>query len=189
MTSCTATSRTRCRGRDSCERDGGKAGKAPRQAPRDQRPDSLRASPRLDAQRTGGDRDSAGRRLPDHLRRRPLTQELDLRFPDEGGFIGLDNYGTVLSSSLWWQDLANTVLIAVISVAIELTLGMAIALTMNRAIFGRGAVRTSVLIPYGIVTVVAAFAWQFAFAPGRLRQPRSRYRQGAGSGATPAHSR
>jgi multiple sugar transport system permease protein len=91
-------------------------------------------------------------------------QKLDLRFPGEGGFIGLDNYGTVLSSQLWWQDVGNTVLITVISVSIELALGMAIALTMHRAIFGRGLVRTSVLIPYGIVTVVAAFAWQFAFA-------------------------
>ena len=36
---------------------------------------------------------------------------------------------------------------------------------MHRAIFGRGVVRTSVLIPYGIITVVAAFAWQFAFQP------------------------
>ena len=42
---------------------------------------------------------------------------------------------------------------------------MGIALVMHRAIFGRGAVRTSVLIPYGIVTVVAAFAWRFAFEP------------------------
>jgi len=42
---------------------------------------------------------------------------------------------------------------------------MAIALVMHRAIFGRGVVRTAVLIPYGIITVVAAFAWQFAFAP------------------------
>jgi trehalose/maltose transport system permease protein len=92
-------------------------------------------------------------------------RNIDLRFPDEGGWAGLDNYGTVLGSSLWWQDLWNTVLITVISVAIELTLGMLIALVMYRAIFGRGAVRTSVLIPYGIVTVVAAFAWQFAFSP------------------------
>ena len=42
---------------------------------------------------------------------------------------------------------------------------MAIALVMHRAIFGRGVIRTSVLIPYGIVTVVAAFSWQFAFLP------------------------
>jgi multiple sugar transport system permease protein len=36
---------------------------------------------------------------------------------------------------------------------------------MHRAIFGRRTVRTSILIPYGIITVVAAFAWQFAFTP------------------------
>jgi multiple sugar transport system permease protein len=92
-------------------------------------------------------------------------QDLDLRFPDEGGFAGLSNYGTVLSSSLWWQDVFNTLFVTVISVAIELTLGMLIALAMHRAIFGRGVLRTAVLIPYGIVTVVAAFSWQFAFDP------------------------
>jgi multiple sugar transport system permease protein len=92
-------------------------------------------------------------------------QKIDLRFPDEGGFIGLTNYKTVLTSSLWWQDVFNTTFVTVVSVAIELALGMAIALVMHRAIFGRGAVRTAVLIPYGIITVVAAFAWQFAFAP------------------------
>jgi multiple sugar transport system permease protein len=91
-------------------------------------------------------------------------QKLDLRFPDQTEFIGLANYGTVLSSELWWLDVWNTLLIMVISVAIELVLGMLIALVMHRAIFGRGVVRTVVLIPYGIITVVAAFAWQFAFA-------------------------
>jgi multiple sugar transport system permease protein len=91
-------------------------------------------------------------------------QKLDLRFPEQTEFVGLANYGTVLSSELWWTDVFNTVFIVVISVGIELVLGMAIALVMNRAIFGRGLVRTSVLIPYGIITVVAAFAWQFAFA-------------------------
>ncbi|MDQ2630388.1 MAG: sugar ABC transporter permease, partial [Actinomycetota bacterium] len=92
-------------------------------------------------------------------------QDVDLRFPDEGGFVGLDNYVAVLTSDLWWTDFFNTVGIMIVTVAIELVLGMAIALVMYRAIFGRGVVRTSVLIPYGIITVVAAFAWQFAFAP------------------------
>ncbi|HEX6117319.1 MAG TPA: sugar ABC transporter permease [Solirubrobacterales bacterium] len=92
-------------------------------------------------------------------------QELDLRFPEDRGFAGLDNYVTVLTSELWWTDVFNTLFITVISVSIELVLGMAIALVMHRAIFGRGVIRTSVLIPYGIVTVVAAFAWQFAFSP------------------------
>ncbi|HEV3485521.1 MAG TPA: sugar ABC transporter permease [Vicinamibacterales bacterium] len=92
-------------------------------------------------------------------------RKIDLRFPDEGGFAGLDNYATVLGSDLWWEVVANTALITVISVAIELVLGMIIALVMHRAIFGRGLVRTAVLIPYGIVTVVAAFAWFYAFDP------------------------
>ena len=74
-------------------------------------------------------------------------QDVDLRFPDEGGFVGLDNYGAVLSSDLWWQGLFNTTFITVVSVAIELVLGMIIALVMHRAIFGRGVVRTAVPDP------------------------------------------
>src|SRR3954466_6807942 len=90
-------------------------------------------------------------------------QKFDLRFPDDKEFAGLSNYADVLTSSTWWTDVFNTVVITLGSVSIELVLGMLIALVMHRAIFGRGAVRTSVLIPYGIVTVVASFAWLYAF--------------------------
>jgi multiple sugar transport system permease protein len=93
------------------------------------------------------------------------VQKVDLRFPDESGFVGLSNYVSVLTSPLWWQDVFNTSLVTVVSVIIELVLGMALALVMHRALFARGLIRTSVLIPYGIVTVVAAFAWFFAFDP------------------------
>jgi multiple sugar transport system permease protein len=92
-------------------------------------------------------------------------QKFDLRFPDEKEFVGFSNYLDVLGSSTWWTDVFNTMFITVISVSIELVLGMAIALVMHRAIFGRGPVRAAILIPYGIVTVVAAFAWLFAFQP------------------------
>jgi multiple sugar transport system permease protein len=88
----------------------------------------------------------------------------DLRFPNDRTWVGLSNYRTVLSSSLWWSDVWHTVLITVISVSIELVLGMMLALVMHRALFGRGLIRTSALIPYGIVTVVAAFAWRFAWS-------------------------
>jgi multiple sugar transport system permease protein len=93
-------------------------------------------------------------------------QKYDLRFPNDKEFVGLANYGDVLSSSTWWTDVFNTLVITVFSVAIELVLGMLIALVMHRAIFGRGPVRAAILIPYGIVTVVAAFAWRYAFNPG-----------------------
>lgn len=90
----------------------------------------------------------------------------DLRFPDDTELIGLGNYGDVLTSDLWWTDLLTTLFITVVSVAIELVIGMALAVLMHRALVGRGVVRTSILVPYGIVSVVGALAWQFAFTPG-----------------------
>jgi trehalose/maltose transport system permease protein len=94
-------------------------------------------------------------------------QRYDLRFPSRTQFVGLANYGTVLSSTdLWWRAFGLTVLVAAVSVVVELVLGMAIAMVMHRALFGRGVVRTAVLVPYGIVTVVAAYSWQYAWTPG-----------------------
>jgi multiple sugar transport system permease protein len=92
-------------------------------------------------------------------------QRYDLRFPDQAKFIGLSNYAAVLSSPYWWRAVQVTLIITVISVAIELVLGMLLALLMHRTIFGRGTVRTSILVPYGIVTVAAAFSWQYAWTP------------------------
>ena len=89
----------------------------------------------------------------------------DLRFPDQRAFIGLANYASVLTSDLWWQALGNTLLITIGSVAIELVLGMLLALVMHRVLFLRRTVRASILIPYAIITVVAALAWKFAFDP------------------------
>ena len=68
-------------------------------------------------------------------------QRMDLRFPDEQEFVGLSNYADVLTSSLWWTDVFNTLFVTVVSVSVEFVLGMAIALLMHRAIFGRGVVQ------------------------------------------------
>jgi multiple sugar transport system permease protein len=84
--------------------------------------------------------------------------------PDEREFIGLKNYTTVLTDSLWWTDVGTTVFITVVTVLVELVIGFAFASVMHRLVFGRRTVRTSILIPYGIITVVAAYAWQYAFA-------------------------
>src|SRR5207244_7813820 len=75
-------------------------------------------------------------------------QRYDLRFPDQAKFVGLSNYTAVLSSPYWWNAFVVTLTITVISVAIELVLGMGLAIVMHRTIFGRCAVRTSSLIPY-----------------------------------------
>ncbi|MCP3798588.1 sugar ABC transporter permease [Allokutzneria sp. A3M-2-11 16] len=92
-------------------------------------------------------------------------QRYDLKFPDKQEFIGLENYTAVLSSPYWWDAFGITALLTVITVVIELVLGMALALVMHRTLVGRGLVRTSALIPYGIVTVVAAFSWKYAYTP------------------------
>jgi multiple sugar transport system permease protein len=93
-------------------------------------------------------------------------QRYDLRFPAARHFIGLANYATVLTSNIWWTAFGVTVFITVVSVAVELVLGMGLALIMRGALVGRGLVRTAILVPYGIVTVVAAYSWQYAWTPG-----------------------
>jgi multiple sugar transport system permease protein len=92
-------------------------------------------------------------------------QRYDLRFPDQREFVGLSNYVAVLTDGYWWTAFGITTLITVVSVAIELVLGMLLALVMHRTLVGRGLVRTVSLIPYGIVTVVAAFSWYYAWFP------------------------
>jgi multiple sugar transport system permease protein len=89
----------------------------------------------------------------------------DLRFPDQRSFVGLDNYLSVLGSAVWWKALGNTAIVCVGSVTVELLLGFAFALLMQRTLFARRTLRTALLVPYGIVTVVAALAWRFAFDP------------------------
>ena len=92
-------------------------------------------------------------------------QRYVLSAPQLTKFVGLSNYGAILSSPFWWHALLVTVIITAVSVAVELVLGMLLALLMYRTIFGRGVVRTTILIPYGIVTIVAAFGWQYAWTP------------------------
>jgi multiple sugar transport system permease protein len=90
----------------------------------------------------------------------------DLRTPNANEFIWLSNYVTVLSSSIWWQSFGLTLFITVVSTAFELVFGMLLAIVMHRTLIGRGLVRTSALVPYAIVTVVAAFSWRFAWTQG-----------------------
>ncbi|MCT1589493.1 sugar ABC transporter permease [Kocuria palustris] len=87
-----------------------------------------------------------------------------LTAPDDREFIGLQNYWTVLTDGVFWKDLWVTLLITLVTVAVELVLGFALALVMHSAIKQlRGLLRTVILVPYGIITVVSAFAWFYAF--------------------------
>jgi multiple sugar transport system permease protein len=92
-------------------------------------------------------------------------ERYNLELPNAIKFVGLSNYAAVLTSPYWWHALIVTLIITIVSVALELVLGMLLALLMHRTIFGRNTVRTAALIPYGIVTVAAAYSWQFAWTP------------------------
>ena len=87
-----------------------------------------------------------------------------LTAPGDKEFVGLSNYATVFSDIVFWRDLGVTVLITVVTVVVELVLGLALALVMHSAVKApRGILRTAILVPYGIITVVSAFAWFYAF--------------------------
>ncbi len=87
-----------------------------------------------------------------------------LTAPEDREFVGLSNYLTALTDPLFWKTTGVTVLYMLVTVGVELVIGFVFAMVMHRVIFARGVIRTSILIPYGIITVVSGFAWQFAFS-------------------------
>ena len=93
-------------------------------------------------------------------------QRYNLASPADTKFVWFENYSTILTDKYWWTAFVITAVITVISVAIEFVLGMALALVMHRTIFGKGVVRTAILVPYGIVTVAASYSWYYAWTPG-----------------------
>ncbi|NLG20236.1 MAG: sugar ABC transporter permease [Actinomycetales bacterium] len=100
----------------------------------------------------------------------PILQAVWLSFfryrltdPDSREFIFLSNYSVIFTDPLFYQALWNTVFITVVTVAVELVLGFAIAMLMHRIVLPRRTLRTIVLIPYSIITVVSAFAWLYSF--------------------------
>src|SRR5258708_3576860 len=80
-------------------------------------------------------------------------ERYNLELPQNIKFVGLSNYGAVLSSPYWWQALKVTVIITVISVAITLVLGMLLAQFIPRPLFGRAPLPPPALIPSGLFTV------------------------------------
>jgi ABC-type sugar transport system permease subunit len=97
----------------------------------------------------------------------------DLRMPWLGEpFIGLGNYAAIARDPRFWSALGHTAFFTAVTVALELALGTFLALAMNRAFRGRGAVRAAILVPWSIPTVVAGLLWRFLAPPLWLTQPR-----------------
>ena len=79
------------------------------------------------------------------------------------GPFGLRNYSNALSDPAWWAALEHTLIFTVVSVALELLIGLAMAMAMHEAFRGQGLLRTVVLVPWAVLTVVTAIMWQTMF--------------------------
>jgi trehalose/maltose transport system permease protein len=100
----------------------------------------------------------------------PLFQSFRLSFtnarfgsvrPEQ--YVGFDNYARLFNDNTFIAALGHTITFTVASVAIETILGIAIALIINSNFTGRGVVRTSMLIPWAIPTVVSSQLWRFMY--------------------------
>lgn len=98
--------------------------------------------------------------------------EANLTTPDQRTFLGLGNFWFTteegvplgfLQDPKWWTAVKNTMLFTVVSVFLETVFGMIIALVVNSAFKGRAFLRTAMLVPWAIPTVVSAQMWAYMY--------------------------
>ncbi len=78
-------------------------------------------------------------------------------------WAGLNNYSDALSNPDFWAAMRTTLVFSVASVAFELIIGLGMALCMHEAFRGQGVLRTVVLVPWAVLTVVTAIMWRTIF--------------------------
>ncbi|HVG75659.1 MAG TPA: sugar ABC transporter permease [Thermoleophilaceae bacterium] len=91
--------------------------------------------------------------------------EYSVRVPGLWRFVGFDNYSEAFGSTEFWDAVKTTFLFTIISVTLELAIGLAMALAMHAAFKGRGLLRTVILVPWAVLTVVSAITWKTLFEP------------------------
>jgi multiple sugar transport system permease protein len=83
----------------------------------------------------------------------------------EDSFVGLDNYRFLVQDSRFYSALGNTAYFALVSLVVEILLGLGIALLLERATRGRGILRAAILVPWAIPTVVSGRMWAWMWNP------------------------
>ncbi|ONI80457.1 sugar ABC transporter permease [Saccharothrix sp. ALI-22-I] len=81
-------------------------------------------------------------------------------------FVGVDNYASVFageSAVRFWNAFSNTTVFTVITVSLEVVIGVGMALVMHHALCWRGVVRASILVPWAVPTAVSALLWRWIF--------------------------
>ena len=74
-------------------------------------------------------------------------------------FVGLANYVSVLTNDVFTDALVHNLIIIVGSIVLQLPLGLAIALLLNRKMWGQGLLRTIIFVPYVLAEVIAGVVW------------------------------
>ena len=91
--------------------------------------------------------------------------EYSVRVAGLSRFAGLGNYIDALGSSVFWDAFRNTFVFTIISVSIELVLGVAFAMAMHQAFRGRAVLRATVLVPWAVLTFGSGILWRSIFEP------------------------
>ena len=89
--------------------------------------------------------------------------EYSVRVAGLSRWAGLNNYSEALSNPDFWDAMRTTLVFSVVSVTFELLIGLAMALCMHEAFKGQGLLRTVVLVPWAVLTVVTAIMWRTIF--------------------------
>lgn len=85
--------------------------------------------------------------------------------PNRAEFVGFDNYVDILSGEVgrFWMQFVNTLVWTFTGVFFHFTLGLALAILLNRALKGRSIYRVLLIVPWAVPAFVSAFAWRFLF--------------------------
>ncbi len=81
------------------------------------------------------------------------------------GFSGLHNYAELFNEPGFTSDFVHTAFFTFVSVAIEISIGLAIAIVISKPYKGRGFVRAAILVPWAVPTVVSAMLWKTMVDP------------------------
>ncbi|TDE89521.1 sugar ABC transporter permease [Occultella glacieicola] len=79
--------------------------------------------------------------------------------------VGLGNFADLAASPQFWQSLRTTVVYATLTVAIQLALGVVVALLMHQKFRARGLVRLIAIAPYMIPAIIVALVWRWLLEP------------------------
>jgi multiple sugar transport system permease protein/N,N'-diacetylchitobiose transport system permease protein len=88
---------------------------------------------------------------------------IELTSANRGAFVGLANYAQVLGSHAFWAALGRTAYFTLASTALETVLGLFIALLLNERFPGVGFLRSIVIIPWAIPTIVNGSLWKWIY--------------------------